>query len=110
MTELNKSRHVGDLTGKRFMHLTVVRKAPNLQMKSAWWCRCKCGKELPVRQDNLRSGQQISCGCITATRIAQSNKSRKKPEPIPTLIDKTPVRGGFSEEAAADLAKALGML
>ena len=101
-------RHVGDLTGKRFMHLTVVRKTANMQMKSAWWCRCKCGKELPVRQDNLRSGQQISCGCITATRVAQSNQSRKKPAPIP--MPAAPAKGRFSEEAATDLAKALGML
>lgn len=58
-----------DLTGREFGRLTVVERAGSLvghrgRKKPAWLCRCDCGEELPVRGDDLRSGNTKSCGCL----------------------------------------------
>lgn len=52
------------LTGQVFGQLTVLRrdKAKN-RNKTYYICQCSCGKQVSVRQDKLRNGQAISCGC-----------------------------------------------
>lgn len=52
-----------DLTGQRFGKLTVISKAKNHGRRSAWHCKCDCGKELDVITESLRSGNTKSCGC-----------------------------------------------
>lgn len=56
-----------DLSGLVFDDLTVVSKAPPVVRKSgsktAWLCRCKCGKEIIVTQNALVSHTTKSCGC-----------------------------------------------
>lgn len=56
-----------DLTGKKFKHLTVVKRvedyiSPKGQHATQWWCRCDCGNELAVKGSDLRTGKVISCG------------------------------------------------
>ncbi len=53
-----------DLTGQRYGKLTVLRPAENIGSKTAWWCRCDCGKETVVKTCRLRSGHTSSCGCL----------------------------------------------
>ncbi len=52
-----------DLTGQRFGMLTVLRPAENIGNRTAWVCRCDCGKETVVKTYHLRCGHTKSCGC-----------------------------------------------
>ena len=52
-----------DLTGQRFGKLTVLRPAENIGSRTAWVCRCDCGREIALRSSALRSGNTKSCGC-----------------------------------------------
>lgn len=55
-----------DLTGQRFGKLTVIGPAENIGKRTAWRCRCDCGRETVVRTLHLRSGHVSSCGCMGA--------------------------------------------
>ena len=77
----NKTRRVKDLTGMRFGMLTVLGPAGKTGGKTAWLCRCDCGKDVAVRGDHLTSGHTTSCGC------ARGNGDR--PMPSPTYINGT---------------------
>lgn len=57
------SRQKLDLTGQRYGKLTVLAPAENIGVRTAWLCRCDCGKELTVTTLNLRKGSCTSCGC-----------------------------------------------
>lgn len=61
---LHHSRKKLDLTGQRFGKLTVLAPAENIGERTAWWCRCDCGKETVVKTSRLRGGRTISCGCV----------------------------------------------
>ena len=50
-----------DLIGNRFGKLTVVSRAPN-KSRTAWRCRCQCGRETTVIGQNLIRGCSQSCG------------------------------------------------
>lgn len=52
-----------DLTGQRFGKLTVLAPAENVGSRTAWLCRCDCGKETVVTTLCLRDGRRTSCGC-----------------------------------------------
>lgn len=51
-----------DLTGQCFGRLTVLRPAENIGGKTAWVCRCDCGRETVVKTHHLRCGHTKSCG------------------------------------------------
>ena len=57
------SRKKLDLTGQKFGRLTVLAPAANVGSRTAWLCRCDCGKKTVVRTYHLRSGHTKSCGC-----------------------------------------------
>ena len=57
------SRRRVDLSGQRFGKLTVLAPAENVGGKTAWLCRCDCGREVAVKTHHLRSGHTKSCGC-----------------------------------------------
>ena len=57
------SRQKMDLTGQRYGHLTVLEPAENIGTRTAWRCRCDCGREAVVKTYRLRSGHTKSCGC-----------------------------------------------
>ena len=55
----------GDLTGRRFGKLTVVRmkeKRPSGNIR--WECKCDCGNTANVFGNALVSGKTASCGCL----------------------------------------------
>lgn len=57
------SRKKLDLTGQRFGKLTVLAPAENIGSRTAWLCRCDCGREAVVPTRRLRDGRRTSCGC-----------------------------------------------
>ena len=57
------SRRRVDLTGQRYGKLTVLAPAENVGNRTAWLCRCDCGRETVVKTYHLRSGHTKSCGC-----------------------------------------------
>lgn len=57
------SRQKIDLTGQRYGRLTVLAPAENIGNRTAWLCRCDCGRETIVKTHHLRSGHTKSCGC-----------------------------------------------
>lgn len=62
-----------DLQGKVFGCLVVLEKAQNTEGRTAWLCRCDCGKEKSIKTHNLMSNNTISCGCIRDKRISKGN-------------------------------------
>lgn len=64
--ELSSSKFE-DLTGQRFGHLLVVKKAPSKVSSygntTRWECICDCGKKKIVNAAGLKSGSTTSCGC-----------------------------------------------
>lgn len=57
-----------------FGRLTVIGPGKpiirsNGKRRRTWRCKCCCGKESVVSQDNLRSGNSSSCGCVRITSI-----------------------------------------
>lgn len=60
---MGHSRKKLDLTGQRFGKLTVLSPAENVGSRTAWQCRCDCGREAVVTTLRLRDGHRTSCGC-----------------------------------------------
>lgn len=60
---MSHSRKKVDLTGQRYGRLTVLAPAENIGGKTAWLCRCDCGRETVVKTHHLRSGHTKTCGC-----------------------------------------------
>ena len=65
---MGHSRQKLDLAGQRYGKLTVIGPAPNVGNRTAWLCRCDCGRETVVTSGHLRSGHTSSCGCLAAGR------------------------------------------
>lgn len=63
MAAASHSRKTLDLTGQRFGRLTAIARAENINGRTAWLCRCDCGRQAVVKTQHLRSGCTISCGC-----------------------------------------------
>lgn len=53
-----------DLTGNKYNHLTVLKRAPNQGKNTMWECRCDCGNITTVSAPHLKSGHTKSCGCL----------------------------------------------
>ena len=84
------SKHINDITGKKFGRLTVIKFALNkgAGRHSYWHCRCSCGNETISRGSHLRIGQTKSCGCLSAEvarnflkKYTNSNKHRGSGNP-----------------------------
>ena len=61
---MGHSRRKLDLTGQRYGKQMVLGPAPNIGSRTAWRCRCDCGRETVVQSGRLRSGHTSSCGCL----------------------------------------------
>lgn len=60
-----------DETGNIYHYLTVIDKAPSINGRAYWWCRCRCGNEFAVRGHSLRSGNTLSCGCYHKEKVRE---------------------------------------
>lgn len=59
-SETTRNRMRIDLTNQQFTNLTVIKRD---EQTSKWLCRCKCGKELLVKTQDLTTGVVKGCGC-----------------------------------------------
>lgn len=66
-----------DLQSQRFGRLEVVGPAPNRGRRTAWLCRCDCGKERPVVATHLRKGLTRSCGCAKKDAMKKARDAHK---------------------------------
>ena len=62
-----------DLTGKRYGRLLVIDYAGTLSHRSAWQCKCDCGKVNIITSHGLRQGTTRSCGCLALESRSGSN-------------------------------------
>ena len=65
---------VQDILGKKFGDLIVTAYEGNREGIYYWRCRCKCGKETVVRQNNLLLGHTKSCGCRQGKAVYENMK------------------------------------
>lgn len=76
---------IEDLVGKKFGKLTVIKRAENIGLQPAWYCKCDCGVYThPIMGYLLRKGITQSCGCLISKgefkirQILNENKIRFK--------------------------------
>lgn len=90
-----------NLVGQRFGRLVVLERAenrmsPNKTVRTMWRCMCDCGNVVERSSQNLRTGENPSCGCY---KNEQTSKRR--------LIDLTGMRfGRLTVVERSDNAKA----
>lgn len=65
------------IKGKRFSNLFVIEHLIG-GGKSRSRCLCDCGREIVVRNDHLKSGRQVSCGCVRKARMVTHGKYKTK--------------------------------
>lgn len=67
-----------DLTGTRFGHLTVKEMLYGYRGRKTFCrCVCDCGSEKIIQVDNLKRGNQISCGCMTSYYRSLNNRTNE---------------------------------
>lgn len=64
-------RGMADIKGQRFGRLTVLAPTEKRDTKGSiyWHCRCDCGNEADVSEDQLVHGKYRSCGCFRKEMI-----------------------------------------
>jgi hypothetical protein len=67
-----------DLSGKRFGHLTVVKRVGSKNGHSLWECRCDCGNTTDVVAGSLTQGLTRSCGCLDRERRTTHGESKSR--------------------------------
>jgi hypothetical protein len=61
---------IGSIFGRlRVLAPGTPRTRSNGKKRATWFCRCVCGKEVLVTQENLRGGNSTSCGCLRIDSI-----------------------------------------
>lgn len=75
-----------DLTGQKFGLLTVISLVPREERPNKnyayWFCQCKCGNIKKVESYHLRNGEIKSCGCYSAQKFLEYNKSEKHKQDV----------------------------
>ena len=61
--------------GDTFGRLTLIERVP-AKNNTRWRCRCQCGQDTLVYQQNLRSGRIVSCGCKRKEHAASRRKDK----------------------------------
>lgn len=66
--EASHNKNMIDLTGQRYGQLTVLEEVPDIRRSGSivWRCICDCGNEALVSANALRTGNTISCGCVSS--------------------------------------------
>lgn len=82
-----------ELAGRRYGHLTVIERAPNVgtTRNSMWFCKCDCDPKtiLKIRGVYLtkkdgRTTCSVTCPLRTSTDIIDDTNTDKEPEIMPT--------------------------
>jgi len=71
---------VKDLTNRKFVRLTVLKRDHSYYKESRWICLCKCGNTIIVRKSSLLSGNTRSCGCLSKEASSKRALERNKIE------------------------------
>lgn len=54
----------GDITGKHYGRLVAIKRVDNDRNNhKRWLCKCECGSETIVLENDLATGKTRSCGC-----------------------------------------------
>ncbi len=69
-----------DLAGRNFSRWRVLElcKMREHDVARFWLCRCECGVERLVNQNNLLSGASRSCGCLQKEIVGDLRRSHNK--------------------------------
>lgn len=88
-----------DLTGKKFGHLSVVKRVESSKHgKSRWLCQCSCGNKKVIVGEQLNSKKSKSCGCGNGLTLQQYIKSKVKvTEDEKWLWQGSFYRGGYGQ-------------
>ena len=72
----NAKNHTKEIMiGTRFGMLTVVEKTNDrIRGQVAWKCLCDCGRTCEVNGTDLRTGNNVSCGCKRKTAIGDATR------------------------------------
>lgn len=67
-----------DLISRQFGRLTVIdfegtHTTPCGTKRKMWRCKCECGKETVVAENNLKNGSTKSCGCWKHEKLKEYN-------------------------------------
>lgn len=54
-----------NIVGNRYGKLVVLYRGINRDRRATWVCQCDCGKTKEIRSAGLKSGQILSCGCVS---------------------------------------------
>lgn len=61
-----------DLSGQRFGKLTAIKPVDEKYYK--FLCHCDCGNEIEVKRGHLVSGDTLSCGCLKASNMKNTQR------------------------------------
>ena len=64
--KVGKQQNIIEETGNTYGYLSVIEFAYIKKQVAYWKCKCKCGNEVIVAGNHLRSGHTKSCGCINS--------------------------------------------
>ena len=71
-----------DNTGRRFGRLIAIRRTgSNAYGQARWFCQCDCGRTHTVPNNDLRSGNTVSCGC-TPSNYRHGHAKNGKTHPL----------------------------
>lgn len=79
-----------NLVGSIFGRLTAIERREKVGRIYYWLCRCSCGNEKVIAQNNLTSGKIVSCGCYKKEIHTKHGLSRKSG--YTTFLKKDPIR------------------
>ena len=66
-----------DRTGQKYGRLTVLKRAENINGRTAWICQCDCGNICTVLGDSLQAGNTRSCGCLNNESRSRTGRNNK---------------------------------
>lgn len=68
-----------DYTGQQFGLVAVLSRAENRGKKTAWNCKCECGKQFTLLSSTLKQGKTKSCGCMRGKDLTNQKFNRLTP-------------------------------
>lgn len=75
VARLGHRKYHGQLVGKRFGDLVVLRYADNSPYAGAWVCQCDCGGTRLLNRHQLLTGRVKSCGCRRKKQLLKHGQS-----------------------------------
>lgn len=64
-----------EMEGMRFGRLLILCPAERRKGRWLWRAQCDCGTEVTAWGGDVRSGKQLSCGCLQRERTSDANRT-----------------------------------